>query len=97
MSPRKFPKAPAAILIVACAACCAPLIAAPVAALIAVSGAGFAIAGQIGLAVLIVAGAGVYLWIRQIRCAKAAACACSSTTGCNAATSELPVVDGSSS
>lgn len=71
------------VLLAACAACCAPLIAAPVVAFFAVSGAGIALAGQIGLAVLLLAGGSVYVWTRQRRRSKASACSCGPTTSCN--------------
>jgi hypothetical protein len=40
----------AGLVLVACAACCAPLIAPPVIAAIAASGVGLALIGQLGLA-----------------------------------------------
>lgn len=54
------------LLIAACAACCAPLIAPWVVAIFAAGGAGgLALAGQVGIAVLIAAAGGLYIWSRH--------------------------------
>lgn len=56
------PAAGAGLLIAACAACCAPLIAPWVVAAFAAGGASLAFAGQVGLAVLIAGAGGLYIW-----------------------------------
>ncbi|WP_245273416.1 hypothetical protein [Mesorhizobium sp. WSM3224] len=53
------------LFLVACAACCAPLIAPPIVAAIAASGAGLALIGQLGLALVVVAAGGLYLLSRR--------------------------------
>lgn len=90
------------LFIAACAACCAPLIApliAPwVVGAIAASGAGLALVGQVGLALALLAGAGLYLWSRRRRqIALLAAhpskgsCGCAPDAGCNVGDAcELP-------
>lgn len=85
----------AGLAIAACAACCAPLIAGPVIALIAAGGAGLILAGQICLVALVLVGAGSYLFIRQRRLkarrAAAASCNCAPDAGCNVGDAcELP-------
>lgn len=53
------------IAVAACAACCAPLVIPPMAAFFAASGLGLAVAGQIGLGVLVLIGVGGYLYLRH--------------------------------
>jgi hypothetical protein len=53
------------LILVACAVCCAPLIAPPIIAAIAAGGAGLALVGQLGLALVVVAAAGLYLLLRR--------------------------------
>lgn len=71
------------LTIAACAACCAPLLTAPVLALLAAigaGGAGLVLAGQIGLAVLAFAGiAAVLLLQRRPAAAAVEACDCTTT------------------
>jgi uncharacterized RDD family membrane protein YckC len=55
----------AGLFLVACAACCAPLIAPPIIAAIAASGVGLALIGQLGLALVVVAAGGLYLLSRR--------------------------------
>ncbi|WP_136618703.1 MULTISPECIES: hypothetical protein [Mesorhizobium] len=55
----------AGLVLVACAACCAPLIAPPVIAAIAAGGVGFALIGQLGLALVVVAAGGLYFLSRR--------------------------------
>ena len=74
------------LLIAACAACCAPLIAPWVVAIFAAGGAGLALAGQVGIAVLIAAAGGLYIWSRHRRqsrkaAASASGCGCAPETG----------------
>lgn len=52
------------LVVAACAACCAPLIAPSVAALFAGGSAGIAIAGQVGMAAAIAFAGGAYVWWR---------------------------------
>ena len=92
----------AGLAVVACAACCAPLIAGPVIALVAAGGAGLILAGQIGLAALVLLGAGGYLFVRQRRLAAkraaAASCNCARDAGCNVGDAcELPSARGAAS
>lgn len=54
-----------ALVIVACAACCAPLIATPVIALFVVGGVTLAFLGKIALAALFIVGAGAYFLLRN--------------------------------
>lgn len=86
--------APALIAVGACAACCAPLIAAPVIALFAAGGAALALVGQIALAAVVVAVAIAYmLWRQSKRRAPASVsdCGCAPGAGCNTGDScELP-------
>ncbi len=85
--------------IAACAACCAPIIIAPVAGLIAAGGAGLALAGQVGLGVLVLAGVGAYVVLRRRQAAAqraAASCNCAPDAGCNVGdVCELPAADTS--
>lgn len=68
-------------LVAACAACCAPLLIAPAAALIAASGLSLAFLGQVGIGVLVIVGAaGLVLWRRRRR-ATTANCGCASSRG----------------
>lgn len=53
------------LFLVACAACCAPLIASPIIAAIAAGGVGLALVGQLGLAFVVVAAGGFYLLTRR--------------------------------
>jgi hypothetical protein len=72
------------LLIAACAACCAPLIAPWVVAIFAAGGAGLALAGQVGIAVLIAAAGGTYIWARhrkQKAATSASSCGCGTETG----------------
>lgn len=70
-------KATVGVAIAACAACCAPLVIPPLAALIAAGGLGLAVAGQIGLGVLILIGLGGYLYLRRRNATeKQAGCGC---------------------
>ena len=91
------PATGAGLLIAACAACCAPLIAPWIVALIvAGGGAGLALAGQVGLAVLIAGAGGLYIWSsrRKQRLAASAApgCGCGTETRCSSgATSSRPL------
>lgn len=71
------------LLIAACTACCAPLIAPWVVAIFAAGGAGLALAGQVGIAVLIAAAGGLYIWSRYRRQTRKAATPASSC-GCGA-------------
>ena len=83
--------------IAACAACCAPILIAPVAGLIAAGGAGLALAGQVGLGVLVIAGVGGYVVLRRRQAAAqkaAASCNCAPDAGCNVGDAcELPVAE----
>ena len=54
-----------AVVITACAVCCAPLIAAPVVALFVAGGVTLALLGKIGLAALFILGGAVYFWHRN--------------------------------
>jgi hypothetical protein len=69
---------------VALAACCAPLIVAPIVALFAAGGAGlagFAVAGPLGLALMLAAAAGGYIWLRRRRRqARNVSCGCGPAT-----------------
>lgn len=58
-------KATVGVAVGACAACCAPLVIPPLAALFAAGGLGLAVAGQIGLGVLVLVGIGGYLYLRH--------------------------------
>ena len=72
--------------VAACAACCAPILIAPVAGLIAAGGAGLALAGQVALGVLVIAEVGTYVVLRRRQAAAqkaAASCNCAPTAGCN--------------
>lgn len=74
------------LLIAACAACCAPLIAPWVVAVFAAGGAGLALAGQVGIAVMIAAAGGLYIWSRhrkqsQKAAVSAANCGCATEAG----------------
>ena len=83
---RKVGKATASgggLLIAACAACCAPLIAPWVVAIFAAGGAGLALASQVGIAILIAAVGGLYIWSRRRRQSRKAAI---SATSCGCAT-----------
>jgi len=53
------------LFLVACAACCVPLIAPPIVAAIAAGGVGLALIGQLGLALVVVAAGGLYLLSRR--------------------------------
>jgi hypothetical protein len=79
------------LAVAACAVCCAPLIAAPVLGLLAASGIGLAVAGQIGIAFLLAAVAGGYVWYRrrQRKRAETASCGCGPTSTC--ITGDAPV------
>ncbi|MER9876397.1 hypothetical protein [Mesorhizobium sp. M0195] len=55
----------AGLILIACAACCAPLIAPPIIAAIAAGGVGLASVGQLGLALVVVAAGGLYLLSRR--------------------------------
>ena len=55
----------AGLVLVACAACCAPLIATPVIAAIAAGGVGLALIGQLGLALVVVVGGALYILTRR--------------------------------
>ncbi|MGT2465156.1 hypothetical protein ACVOMV_07000 [Mesorhizobium atlanticum] len=55
----------ACLALVACAACCAPLIAPPITAAIAAGGVGLALVGQLGLALVVIAAGGLYLLSRR--------------------------------
>ena len=89
---RKF-VVPAAVTIGACAACCAPLVAPWLIAAFAASGAGLALAGQVGLALAIIAGGSGYLWWRHRQsrtreaarrlASPAASCGCGPGEGCS--------------
>jgi hypothetical protein len=70
------------LLIAACAACCAPLIAPWVVAIFAAGGTGLALAGQVGIAVLIAAAGGLYFWSRHRGQSRKAA---TSVSGCGCA------------
>lgn len=63
------------LVLAACAACCAPLVVpliAPwVVGVLAVGGAGFAVAGQVAVALAIVAAAAGYIWFSRRRRAPA--------------------------
>lgn len=73
------------VALAACAACCAPLIITPIVALFAAGGAGLALAGQLGLALLVVAAGAGYLWFRRHRRqTESTARSCAPTAGCNA-------------
>lgn len=91
------------LVIAACAACCAPLVVpfvAPwVVAAVAGAGASLALIGQVSLALVIVAGAGVYLWFRRRTAQQALeaampaerTCGCGPEDGCNVGDAcELP-------
>lgn len=87
------------LLIAACVACCAPLIAPWVIGIIAAGGASLALIGQVGLALALVAGTAVYLWSRSRRRATTASsqnapqggCGCAPDAGCNVGDAcELP-------
>jgi hypothetical protein len=83
--------------IAACAACCAPILIAPIAGLIAAGGAGLDLAGQVGLGVLVIAGAGAYAVLRRRKAAAekaAASCNCVPDAGCNVGDAcQLPAAD----
>jgi hypothetical protein len=72
------------LAIAACAVCCAPLIATPLLGLLAASGIGLAILGQIGIAVLLVAGFGGYVWYRRRlrKRARSTSCECAPSSSC---------------
>ncbi len=55
----------AGLVLAACAACCAPLIAPPIIAAIAAGGVGLALVGQLGLALVVVAAGGLLLLSRR--------------------------------
>lgn len=89
------------LAIAACAACCALLIAPWVVGVVAASGAGLALVGQVGLALAILGGAGFYVWSRSRRTslrqaalqAEGAGCGCAPDAGCNVGDAcELPQV-----
>lgn len=72
--------------IAACAACCAPILIAPVAGLIAAGGAGLALAGQVGLGAVVIAGVVAYVLLRRRQAAAqkaAASCNCAPDAGCS--------------
>ena len=81
------PAAGAGLLIAACAACCAPLIAPWIVAVFAAGGAGLALAGQVGLAVLIAGAGGLYIWSSRRKQRLAAwatpGCGCGTEAGCS--------------
>ncbi len=58
-------KATIGVAIAACAACCAPLVIPPLAALFAAGGLGLAVSGQIGLGILVLVGIGGYPYLRH--------------------------------
>jgi hypothetical protein len=79
----------AGLVIAACAACCAPLIAPWIVALVAAGGAGLVLAGQIGLALAIIGGAAFYVWQTSRRRAAAnRTVAATSSQSCGCAHSE---------
>jgi hypothetical protein len=87
------------LLIAACAACCAPLIAPWVIGAMAAGGAILALMGQVGLALALVVGGGVYIWSRRRKAALQRAlptdtgksCGCAADAGCNVGDAcELP-------
>lgn len=59
--------AAAALVVGACAMCCAPLIGAPVLGLLSTAGVGLALAGKIGLGALGLTGLGIYLFAKSRR------------------------------
>lgn len=77
----------AGLLVAACAACCAPLVAPWLVAIVAAGGAGLALAGQLGLAALIAGAGGLYIWSRRRRqplvAAAPAGCGCGIEAGCS--------------
>lgn len=83
------------VLVAACVACCAPLIAPPVIALFAAGGVTLSLLGQFGLAALFLAGGGAYIWYRHKRRKaqlRTKSCSCGPNAGCNAGEScELPI------
>lgn len=91
------------LMIVACAACCAPLVVPFVApwiiGAVAAGGAGLALLGQVSLALALVAGAGGYIWwlrrqtaLRHAHAAESGkSCGCAADAGCNVGDAcELP-------
>lgn len=76
------------LFLAACAACCAPLIAPPLIAVLAAGGTGLALVGQVGLALAVIAGGDGYVWwTRGPRRAEASgpvASEASSRCGCSA-------------
>ena len=90
--------ATAGLVVAGCAACCAPLIAAPILGLFAAGGAGLALVGKIGLGAVVMAAVPVYYLSTRRRGSKAirvtsATCACRPNAGCNAGhASDLPAV-----
>lgn len=78
--------AAAALVVAGCAACCAPLIAAPALGLLSAAGVGLALAGKIGLGLVALTGMGVYLF-RKRRILARQDCQCAPDSGCNAADS----------
>lgn len=73
-------KATVGVAVAACAACCAPLVIPPLAALFAAGGLGLAVAGQIGLGVLVLVGIGGYLYLRHRNAGQTQpACGCEGT------------------
>lgn len=53
------------VLVAACAVCCAPLIIPPVVALLAASGVGLALVGQIGMGLAALVGVAIYVVLRR--------------------------------
>lgn len=79
--------------VAACAACCAPLVIAPIAGLIAAGGAGLALVGQVGMGLAVLAGVGAYVLLRRREAAQraTASCNCAPDSGCNVGDAcELP-------
>lgn len=65
------------LLVAACVACCAPLVVTPVAALVAASGLGLALVGQIGVGVIALGSVGAYVFLRRrASSAKTPDCGC---------------------
>ena len=84
--------AAAALVVAGCAACCAPLIAAPVLGVLSAAGVGLALLGKIGLGVLVLTGIGVYMFARTRRSSRVdKGCQCAPDSGCNVASAcDLP-------
>jgi hypothetical protein len=77
------------LALAACAACCAPLIAPWLVAVVAASGAGLVLAGQVGLALAITGGAAFYVWrVSRRRSATHATLATVTSSSCGCAPSE---------